>query len=191
MHIQEIAHKSNTPFCGQVCHTILQEKHSKAIFMDEIEKKLFLDMLLDIRNQFSLDIYAYCVLDAKAHMLVDTAAGINLEKALAQLEQCFALHYEVRYPGMSPILFHQSCYTDIQFPEQLMEMCVQLHAMPQKLGYVRAAGDYWWSSLKEYLLRCQTGILKTECILEALDADRKRAARKFRKLQSKKSGFTI
>ena len=61
MYIQEKG--ANRNICQQVCCITFGETSSGPVFGNEIEKKRFLDMLLNAIQDLKINVYAYCVLD--------------------------------------------------------------------------------------------------------------------------------
>lgn len=72
MYIQEKG--ANRNICQQVCCITFGETSSGPVFGNEIEKKRFLDMLLNAIQDLKINVYAYCVLDYEAYILA-TADG--------------------------------------------------------------------------------------------------------------------
>ena len=67
MYIQEKG--ANRNICQQVCCITFGETSSGPVFGNEIEKKRFLDMLLNAIQDLKINVYAYCVLDYEAYIL--------------------------------------------------------------------------------------------------------------------------
>ena len=77
MYIQEKG--ANRNICQQVCCITFGETSSGPVFGNEIEKKRFLDMLLNAIQDLKINVYAYCVLDYEAYILA-TAHQVHMMK---------------------------------------------------------------------------------------------------------------
>ena len=66
MYIQEKG--ANRNICQQVCCITFGETSSGPVFGNEIEKKRFLDMLLNAIQDLKINVYVYRVLDYEAYI---------------------------------------------------------------------------------------------------------------------------
>lgn len=187
MNIQEMKNKSNDSANYQIYCAILRETTSKPVFQDEIRKKNFLDMLLDMRKRFSVEVYAYCVMDGEAFLLTGVTQRGQMDMAVGHLEKMFERYYNHQYPEKTISLYHDILMKGSISKPRILEECIWIHEMPHMQGWVRKAEDYWWSSLKEYLLKYQSGIIQPEPMLECLDSNRRKALQKLRRLQNEQS----
>lgn len=187
MHIQEIRIKSEPPVNQHFCYLILKEKVSRHILNDEIEKMCFLNVLLGIRKTCRAEIYAYCILDKEAHILISTEEKGGAEAVLCQLEEQFRHYYSEKYPKRKILLCHEK--QDLENPtwEKVMQICAAIHALPVEDLRVAKAEDYWWSSLKEYLHRYQSELIHTEILLKLLNDNDRKAVQRMRAIQRAQS----
>lgn len=182
MNRQEMENKSKN-LQSQIYCAILKESTSKPVFRDEIEKKKFLDLLLEARWKFPVEWYAYCVLDETAFLLMGADEQKPAVWALEYLRTKFAEYYACKYHAEDILLQYRCSEKGIRTKREILEECVQLHEKPRRLGWVENAEYYWWSSMKEYVRKYESGIVCPEPILESLDPDMRKAVQKLRKLQ--------
>ena len=71
MYIQEKESPNHKPIYQQICCIIFRESSSGPVFGNEIEKKHFLDILLNAIKNKSVRVYAYCVLDETGYILTE------------------------------------------------------------------------------------------------------------------------
>lgn len=182
MHIQE-KHSSTSINSRHVNYTILKARGSDLMFMDEIEKKHFLDMLLGVQGHFSMEVFAYCVLDGEAHILNGDPRKETQDAVWGSLGKEFASYQERKHGKKMPEISTESTEVGILENWQLLRECIKLQQLPVLRERVQDAEDYWWSSLREYMLRHPSGIVQEEQLLKLLDGNRKKAIYKFRRLQ--------
>lgn len=144
---------------------------------DERVKKRFLDELVKVRDGGAFQVYAFCILDEEAHFLLSIPWGRKIEPVLTKMSGKLMKSYLSQYPQG-----REKAKADAKrlFPGNrtaILEYCCRIHLMAS--GYARELQDYWWSSYVEYLHRNRTGLTETEVILEALDAEPRRAIQKF------------
>lgn len=144
---------------------------------DERVKKKFLNELVKARDGGAFHVYAFCILDKEAHFLLCIPWGKDIEPVLTKMSGKLMKSYLSQYP-----LGTERAEADVQhlFPGNrtvILEYCCRIHLLAR--GYAEKIQDYWWSSYVEYLHRNIIGLAETETILEALDAEPRRAIRKF------------
>ena len=161
MYIQEKG--ANRNICQQVCCITFGETSSGPVFGNEIEKKRFLDMLLNAIQDLKINVYAYCVLDYEAYILA-TADG---RKRFPESKEKFQIEYE---------------WLKGYDMKQIMQLGIAFHFLPARYNYVQMPEDYWWTSLKEYELRYHSGIIRPEIFLTKLAGSQKQALRKIKAL---------
>lgn len=91
MYIQEKG--ANRNICQQVCCITFGETSSGPVFGNEIEKKRFLDMLLNAIQDLKINVYAYCVLDYEAYILATADGRKKIRLAMQKTKQQFREHY--------------------------------------------------------------------------------------------------
>ena len=96
MYIQEKG--ANRNICQQVCCITFGETSSGPVFGNEIEKKRFLDMLLNAIQDLKINVYAYCVLDYEAYILATADGRKKIRLAMQKTKQQFQEHYRKRFP---------------------------------------------------------------------------------------------
>lgn len=156
---------------------------------DERVKKRFLDELVKARDGGAFRVYAFCILDEEAHFLLSIPCGRKIAPVLTKISGKLMKSYLSQYPQgreqakvAARRLFPGSRTT-------VLEYCCRIHLMAR--GYAKKLQDYWWSSYVEYLHRNIIGLTETEVILEALDAEPRRALQKFVRYHEKYIPATI
>ena len=144
---------------------------------DERVKKRFLNELVKVRDRDAFHVYAFCILDKEAHFLLSISRGRNIGPVLTKMSGKLMKSYLSHYP-----LGKEKAKADAQhlFPGNrtaILEYCCQIHLLA--IGCAEKIRDYWWSSYVEYLHKNTTGLTETQVILDALDAEPRRAIQKF------------
>lgn len=194
MHIHEgtVHLKSNNSKDAagqQIYYTVLKARGSDLMFMDEIEKKHFLDILLGIRIRFKMEVFAYCVLDGEAHILAGESQNEMQEQVWESLKKEFARYHEKMHGKNLLDIYYEISDAGVMEDTQILAACIKMHMLPVVYKRVQQAEDYWWSSLKEYQLRYRSGIVLAGELLSCLDENHRIAARMFRKLQNNVSTY--
>jgi hypothetical protein len=139
---------------------------------DECVKKCFLDALLEWKKELEFRVYAYCLLDEEAHLLLGTGG----RKETHLIEKRGKEELQTLYIGRNPKGRERITASCRKMPVRglggLLDQCCQIHLLAAP--YAGKLQDYWWSSYAEYV-----GLLK------ALDQDMHRAQQKFTRYHKK------
>lgn len=180
MYIQEKG--ANRNICQQVCCITFGETSSGPVFGNEIEKKRFLDMLLNAIQDLKINVYAYCVLDYEAYILATADGRKKIRLAMQKTKQQFREHYRKRFPESKEKFQIEYEWLKGYDMKQIMQLGIAFHFLPVRYNYVQMPEDYWWTSLKEYELRYRSGIIRPEIFLTKLAGSHKQALRKIKAL---------
>ena len=191
MYIQEKG--ANRNICQQVCCITFGETSSGPVFGNEIEKKRFLDMLLNAIQDLKINVYAYCVLDYEAYILATADGRKKIRLAMQKTKQQFREHYRKRFPESKEKFQIEYEWLKGYDMKQIMQLGIAFHFLPVRYNYVQMPEDYWWTSLKEYELRYRSGIIRPEIFLTKLAGSQKQALRKIKALhrQAQPEGETL
>lgn len=148
-------------------------------FTDERDKKKFLDIVQEVKEKMGISILAFCVTDEESHFLVEGQSERAFVLAAAQMVGDFERYYKKRYQKSCGNMVQEIRFRKMMTEEEIVDNCMELHLFPVKLKLVERPEDYWWSSYTDYRRNYKRGIVSTDLVLKYLDADRKRAVRKF------------
>lgn len=151
------------------------------IFADERAKKKFLDTVLrvKVKSKEYMEIFAFCVMDAEACLLVAALEDRQLDQMIHAIGEKMKAHILQVYKGQAVRL--EGTYVDCGHLtlQQMIEKCRCIHAIPVEQHYVRCMEDYWWSSYKDYIQKYRTGLVCPETLLRVLSTDNEEAIQKF------------
>lgn len=177
----------NTSFCGsrrQVCLAILEDRNFIPIFSNEIEKQHFLSQLSHMRGEELPEIYAFCILDRKAVLLLKEPEEGNT--VLGRIADFFQTHYRRNYPERN-VELHCAKQEHFEMSEaELAQACVGIHMIPVRQNRADKASHYWWSSFRDYCLPRKTGVTEVGWLLKG-EEEEKYIVRKFAALHNNKT----
>src|SRR5947207_15871825 len=70
-------------FDGALYHVTSRGNDWKAIFKDEIDRKVFLDTLVQVNDRFHWICHTYCLMNNNYHLVIETPDG-NLSRGMRQ-----------------------------------------------------------------------------------------------------------
>ena len=166
-------------FPGAIYHVISRGNGGQDIFLTDDDRAMFLGLLEELSERFSIEIYAYVLMGNHYHILLKTIES-NLSKAM----QWFGTTYTRKFNLNNHINGHlfQGRFKSIivENDAYLMRLSCYIHRNPLRAGIVDRLAEYKWSSYLFYGYKKESpDWLKTSNILDCLSkSDPHKAYRK-------------
>lgn len=166
-------------FPGALYHVTSRGDGREKIYLDNKDRKLWLDILQQVYERFNWLIHAYCQMENHYHMLVETPDG-NLAKGMRQLNGVYTQRFNQNYGRVGHV--YQGRYKAILVQKEayLLELSRYIVLNPVRAGMVRTARDWPWSNY-----RATTGMtakpdwLQTEWILASFGKNNRQAQKAY------------
>lgn len=159
-----------------VSYAILRGKINKRLFEDEIQKKKFLDVVVNVREEKDVPVLAYCVLDNEAYLILGEGKREKIRRFLDKIKEQY--HGQQTAEG-DP--WGKSTVKEITMEQAVNIYCIRLHTLALVRELVTRPEDYWWCSYRDYLGREWINLPQKEQILSYLAEDSGKAMRLFRR----------
>ncbi len=165
---------------GAFYHIYNRGVDKRTLFLDDRDRKTFLQFLGETVHQYSLQLYAYCLMGNHYHLFLQTTLP-NLGEAMKNLQSQYAHYFNFRQKR-SGALF-QSRYKSplVQTDAYSLVLARYIHRNPAAAGMVQKPEEYRWSSYPCYL-----GILpvwpwlNTQWLLDQFHSEKDLAVQTFR-----------
>ena len=125
---------------------------SRYLFADERDKRRLLDLLFDAEKEEEWLIYAFCVTDHCAYLVVEADGAASLRRGSRKAMNRFLAAYrrDPYHPKHCEVTLGIHVLRELGSLGEIAECCRQVHRLPLEKGYVRRLDDYWWSSYITY-----------------------------------------
>ena len=168
-------------FPGALYHVTARGNRREAIYEDDGDRRLFLEVLGEVVENFNWLCHAYCLMTDHYHLVVETPDG-NLAKGMRQLGGVYTQKLNRRHDRSGHVF--QGRYTAILVDADayLLELARYVVLNPVRAGRVGGPGKWKWSSY-----RAMTGKAKpppwlaTGALLGHFARDRAVAVRRYRR----------
>lgn len=132
-------------FPGAHYHVTSKGTNEQAVFLDDEDRGVFLNVLEGVVIRFGWRVHAYVMMDNHYHLVVEVPEA-NLSKGMRQLNGVYTQHFNRRH-GRDGSLF-QGRFRSIVFEpnEYLLPLCRHVVLNPLRLGVTRSANAWRWSS---------------------------------------------
>ncbi len=174
-------------FEGAFYHVYNRGVEKRPLFLDNRDRKTFLQILGDTVQECHLRLFAYCLMDNHFHLLLQTTLA-NLPEAMQKLEGQYAHYLNLRYERIGP-LFQGRYKSRLVDTESYFPTLVRyIHRNPFEGGMAIHLEDYPWSSYPCYLGKLPTWKwLETDWVLSQFHQDHASAKRLFKEFHQKGS----
>lgn len=132
---------------GAVYHVTSRGNAQSAIFLSDVDRRKFLDVLADTVEKYNWLCHAFCLLDNHYHIIVETLDP-NLSLGMRQLNGVFTQAFNRANKRVGHIF--QGRYKAILVEKQshLLELCRYVVLNPVRAGMISKPEDWRWSSYK-------------------------------------------
>ena len=134
-------------FPGAVYHLTARGNARQDIYLDDSDRRRFLDLLGREIKQQSWKCYAYCLMNNHYHLLIETLEA-NLVQGMRRLNGVYTQAFNRRHHRIGHLL--QGRYKSILVDKDsyLLELCRYIVLNPARAGLATKPGDWVWSSYR-------------------------------------------
>lgn len=122
----------------------------KNIFLSDLHREKFLNLIGEITERYQVEIHAYCLMHNHYHLLMNTPRG-NLSESMAYLNSVYAGFFNKTQKTDGPLFRGRFKSTVIDYDDYLLRVSRYIHLNPVRAKFVEKAEEYKWSSYPAYL----------------------------------------
>ena len=168
-------------------HVIMRGNNKDYIFEKDINKKVFMNQLLNIAEDKLLDLIAWCIMDNHVHLVIKTTPE-NLGIAFKRINIKYAIWYNKTYDKIGHVFQDRFISEAIESDEYLMMVIRYIHNNPLKANMVDTCEKYEWSSYRLFIDKFIPESMQIIMEMFQNDVD---AFREFHKLEDDKEYLEI
>ncbi|MFW6147953.1 MAG: helix-turn-helix domain-containing protein [Thermodesulfobacteriota bacterium] len=172
--------KLRTP--NLVSHITQKAAGKEPLFLEDADYLFMLGLLKDITHQFSLQMYAFCLMQNHIHLLFRPLED-NLYDAMRNLFSRYAMKFNWKYERRGHLFggpYRQAVCMDDRY---LLAASVYIHLNPVRAGVTQSAETYRWSSCRVYYNdNSPASFVDPDFILALLSGDKRTPKAQYRLL---------
>ncbi|HEX9667204.1 MAG TPA: transposase [Thermodesulfobacteriota bacterium] len=135
---------------GAWYHVMNRGASRQRIFVDENDRKDFLNLLGETSDMFTMQIHAYRLLDNHYHLLIYTPQG-NISRSMRHLNGIYTQRFNRKHGTDGSIFRGRFKAILIDADSYLLEVMRYIHLNPDRANIVEVPEQYLWSSHNAYL----------------------------------------
>lgn len=137
---------------GALYHVTSRGDRRKDVFLDELDRVSWIDIMGEVCKRFNWVVHAYCQMTNHYHVMVETVEG-NLSAGMRQLNGVYTQRFNRRHDFVGHLFQGRYKAILVQKEAHLLELARYIVLNPVRAGMVRSADDWKWSSFSSYF--CQ------------------------------------
>lgn len=145
-------------------HIISRGIDKQNLFYDDEDRKRFLKILKEIKEENNYIIYAYCLMSNHIHMVIKSEKEF-LSKGIKSLLLRYGHYFNKKYERVGSIVQNRFSSRNIETIKYFIDVCKYVHRNPENAGICKTK-DYKWSSYHEYIQKNRLNLTTTEKIID-------------------------
>jgi REP element-mobilizing transposase RayT len=132
---------------GGLYHLITRGNAREHIYLDDLDREIFLDRLAHSVERYGWLCHAYCLMDNHYHLLVETPQP-NLSIGMRQLNGLYAQTFNSRHDRCGHVFQARFRSIFVEKDSHLLSCCRYLVLNPVRAGVCEHPEQYRWSSYR-------------------------------------------
>jgi putative transposase len=151
-------------------HHVTQRGNNRAtVFFDDEDRLQYLKLLAKYSKAFSLQIWAYCLIDNHVHLLVVPEKEDSLARGIGLTNQVYTQYLNRKLKQSGRIWQNRFFSCLVGQDDYLWTVARYIERNPVKTGTVKKAEDYRWSSARAHLTPARDDLLHSPSWLDGKD----------------------
>jgi len=168
-------------FKDAVYHVASRGNGGRDIFLDDIDRRIFLSLLKEFCARFNLKIFCFCLMSNHYHLLLITPEA-NLASAMQWLNTTYTARLKLRHHFSGHILQGRYKSLVVEAEEHWQRLSFYIHLNPVRAGLAEDPAQYEWSSYLDYITsRPRFAWLSREEILSEYGRSKVEQRRRYRR----------
>jgi REP element-mobilizing transposase RayT len=134
-------------FPGAVYHVTSRGNARQAIFIDDEDRGVFLDVLSMVVGRFNWLCHAYCLMENHYHLLIETPDG-NLSKGMRELNGVYTQGFNQKYRRVGHLFQGRYNAILLEKDNHLLSLCRYVVLNPERAGLIKRPEQWRWSSYR-------------------------------------------
>lgn len=171
-------------------HIIARGDELKLLFVDNYDFKRYIRLLRRYRNEFRVDIIAYCLMNTHLHLAIKTPLS-NVSKFMHALHTAYTSYYNLRHQRRGHLFQGRFKSPLVDKDSYLLELSRYIHNQAVRAGICSNPIDYQWSSYRFFVTSQISQIVSPEFVLRLYGADINKARVRYRRFVERELGPDI
>jgi REP element-mobilizing transposase RayT len=152
-----------------IYHVIFRGVNRFNIFEEDKDYEKILEIISDLKEKISFDIYAYVLMNNHVHLIIKELELGEISLIMKRILTRYAGWFNRKYDRSGILIANRFKSEPVETEDYLLTLARYIHQNPVKGGLTSKIDSYKWSSFKEYLGKSE--ICNTDFIMSIIDRD--------------------
>ena len=125
-------------------HVFSRGTGGAAFFVDDDDRRLFLQLLARTANRLDWNVLAYCLMNTHYHAVIETK-NPDLSQGMQQINSIYVKSFNGKWSRFGTLVASRFGSRLIESEEYLADVCSYVFLNPVKADLCRRASDWPWS----------------------------------------------
>lgn len=131
-------------------HVICRCNNRDFHFQNEIDFRLFLQVIAATKHKLPFDLYAYVIMSNHVHMIIQPSPAAPLDKIMHQIKHTFTMRYNHRQKRCGHLWMNRY-HAELIMEDSYLTTCIRyITRNPLRAKMVQSLDDWPWSSYHHY-----------------------------------------
>ena len=135
---------------GELFHVTQRGNYRQQIFEDDIDRAYYLKLFEKYKNEYGLELFAFCLMNNHVHFIVKPLYVDALSKTICRCHQRYSLYLHKK-KEIQGHLWQERFYSCLLYGEHIRCALRYVERNPVRAGMVGQPWDYFWSSARAHL----------------------------------------
>jgi len=154
---------------GECYHVFNRGNRKENIFLDNQDKKVFLNRVKKYKEECGIIIFGFCLMPNHFHFLLRQETGISVSDFIHKTLISYSMYFNKKYATVGRLFQGPFKAKQVIDDEYLLQLSRYIHLNPLEISKAHnktwSLADYPWSSYPDYLGRANSGLCNKDFIL--------------------------
>lgn len=132
----------------KIYHVMIRGNEKRNLFLDDEDKRKFLDILMEKNKEQKYAIYAYCLMENHVHLVINEGED-EISRIMKRINTSYAYYFNNKYHRAGHVFQDRFKSEAIEREKYLLAVVRYLHNNPVKAGITSNIAEYQWSSYND------------------------------------------
>ncbi len=168
-----MARKPRIHYPGALYHVMVRGNNKEAVLLDDLQKNKYLSILARYKEMFDFKLYAFCIMDNHAHLLVEVNET-PLSSIMQRIQQVYTQWYNYTYERTGHVFQQRYKALLCDKDSYLLQLVKYIHYNPVRSDLAGGI-NYPWSSHRYYSIEQIDPLVDTTFVLNMFSSDTEKA----------------
>ncbi|MEL7564820.1 MAG: transposase [Dehalobacterium sp.] len=134
----------------KIYHVMIRGNEKRNLFLDDEDRRKFLDLLREKNKEHKYAIYAYCLMENHVHLVINEGED-EISRIMKRINTSYAYYFNNKYHRVGHVFQDRFRSEAIEREKYLLAVVRYIHNNPVKAGVVANLAEYHWSSFNDYI----------------------------------------